>query len=368
MKITRITLYAYNIPLKASIAISLGTIENAQNMLVEIQTSEGITGWGEGSHFAMIVGETQASGLAAAQDMARLLIGKDKDPLDIEGCLQTITRFLPGHPTTRSAFDMALYDVAARAANMPLYQFLGGPKRTLVTDETIYLNTPERMADDAVRIKAKGADAIKVKLGTTRKADIQRIEAIRTAIDDGVPIRTDANQGWNYPTAVAVLRTIQDWNIEYCEQPVPRPAIMDLKRLRQQTTVPIMADESLFDARDAIRLARDEAVDYFNIKLSKSGGIFEALKINAIAEAAGIPCMIGCMSESRLAITANAHFASARHNVQFYDLDAPFEHAIDPVVGGAVYTGYQINLPDLPGIGATVDPAFLVGLVKMVID
>lgn len=366
MSITRITLYPYNIPLKAPIAISLGVIDSARNILVEIQTSEGVSGWGEGSPFWMIVGETQASGLAAAQDMARLLIGKD--PLDIEGCLQTLTRYLPGHPTTRSAFDMALHDIAAKSANMPLYQFLGGQKRTLITDETIYLNTPERMADDAVRIKNKGADAIKVKLGTTPKADVERVEAIRNAIGDNIPIRTDANQGWNYPAAVAVLRTIQDWNIEYCEQPVPRPAIAELKRLRGQTTIPIMADESLFDAHDAVRLVRDEAVDYFNIKLSKSGGIFEALKINAIAEAAGIPCMIGCMSESRLAITANAHLASARRNFLFFDLDAPFEHATDPVAGGALYNNYQITLPDTPGIGAAIDPSFLSGLMTVIID
>lgn len=363
MKITSITLYAYDIPLKAPIAISLGTINNAGNILVELQTTDGLTGWGEGSYFAMIVGETQASGLAAAQDMARLLIGKD--PLDVEGCLQILTRYLPGNPTTRSAFDMALYDVAAQAASMPLYQFLGGTKRTLITDETIYLNTPERMADDALRIKANGAEAIKVKLGTAVKADVGRVATIRKAIGDEIPIRTDANQGWNYPTAVAVLRTIQGWNMEYCEQPVPRTSLTDLKRLRQQTTVPLMADESLFDAVDAVRLVRDEAVDYFNIKLSKSGGIFEALKINAIGEAAAIPCMIGCMSESRLAITANAHVASARRNVQFYDLDAPFEHAIDPVQGGAAYQGYHITLPDTPGIGAKPDPTFLAGLTNV---
>lgn len=123
-----------------------------------------------------------------------------------------------------------------------------------------------------------------------------------------------------------------------------------------------MADESLFDAADALRLVRDEAVDYFNIKLSKSGGIAEALRINAIAEAAGMACMIGCMSESRLALTANAHFAAARQNVRFCDLDGCFEHAADPVQGGITYTGYQITLPDAPGIGATIDPAFLATL------
>ncbi|GAB3972685.1 dipeptide epimerase [Spirosoma terrae] len=357
MKITRINLYRYDISLKAPIAISLGTIEHARNMLVEIQTNESITGWGEGSPFWMIAGETQSSGLAAAHDMARLLIGRN--PLDIEGCINALVRYLPAHPTTRSAFDMALYDLAAKAAHMPLYQFLGGEKRALVTDETIYINTPERMVADALRIKEKGAEAIKVKLGTNLRDDIARIEAIREAIGDEIPIRTDANQGWDTITAQAVLRGIGDWNVQYCEQPIKRHDIAGLRQIRQHVAVPIMADESLFDAADAIRLVREEAVDYFNIKLSKSGGIFEALKINAIAEAAGIPCMIGCMSESRLALTANAHFAAARQNVRFCDLDGCFEHADDPVYNGITYNGYQIELPELPGIGAEVDSAFL---------
>lgn len=357
MKITRINLYRYDIPLKAPIAISLGTIEHARNVLIEIQTNEGITGWGEGSPFWMIVGETQASGLAAADDMARLLLGQN--PLDIEGCISTLTRYLPGHPTTRSAFDMALYDIVAKRAQMPLYQFLGGSKRTLVTDETIYLNIPDRMVEDALRIQEKGAEAIKVKLGTNLHDDIKRIEAIRKAIGDVTPIRTDANQGWDVVTALAVLRAIGNWNVQYCEQPIKRHDINGLRQIRRNSPVPVMADESLFDATDAIRLVRDEAVDYFNIKLSKSGGIFEALKINAIAEAAGIPCMIGCMSESRLALTAKAHFAAARQNVRFCDLDACFEHADDPVYGGIVYNGYHIELPETPGIGAEVDSTFL---------
>lgn len=357
MNITQITLYRFDIPLKAPISISLGTIEHARNILVEIQTSEGVTGWGEGSPFWMIVGETQASGLAAAEDMARLLLGRN--PLDIEGCINALTRYLPGHPTTRSAFDMALYDIAAKAARMPLYQFLGGSKRDLVTDETIYINTPERMVDDALRIQAKGAEAIKVKLGTNLRDDVQRIEAIRKAIGDQTPIRTDANQGWDVVTASAILRAIGDWNVQYCEQPIRRHDITGLRQVRKNSPVPIMADESLFDATDAIQLVREEAVDYFNIKLSKSGGLFEALNINAIAEASGIPCMIGCMSESRLALTANAHFAAARQNVRFCDLDGCFEHADDPIYGGIVYTNYQITLPSTPGIGAEVDSAFL---------
>ncbi|MFC5409641.1 mandelate racemase/muconate lactonizing enzyme family protein [Larkinella bovis] len=364
MKISHIDIFKYNIPLKAPIAISLGTIENARNLLVRIH-ADGLTGWGEGSPFWMIVGETQETGFAAAQDFARLLIGQNA--LDIEGNLNRLDAYLPNNPTIKSAFDMALYDLAAQAAGLPLYAFLGGNRFTLVTDETIYLNTPERMVTDAVRIQSQGGLAIKVKLGTNQRDDIRRVEAIREAVGDQIPIRTDANQGWNYVTARNVLKTIQDWNIEYCEQPVKHWNIADLKRLRQQTTVPLMADESLFNHRDALRLAQEEAVDYFNIKLSKSGGIFNAQKINAIAEAAGIPCMIGCMSESRLAITAKAHFASARRNVTFYDLDAPFEHAEDPVLGGVTYKGYEIEVPTRPGIGATCDETFLAGLENVTI-
>ena len=368
MKITGVTLYQYNIPLKAPITISLGTIDAARNMLVQIDTDDGLTGWGEGSPFWMIVGETQASGLAAARDMARLLIGCD--PLDIEGCLQAIIRYLPGHPTTRSAFDMALYDIAAKAANMPLYQFLGGSNRILVTDETIYLNDPDRMAEDARRIEVNGAEAIKIKLGTTAQADLDRLAMIRQVIRYETPIRLDANQGWDVPTARAVLGGIGDWNVQYCEQPLRRHDVVGLRHLRQHVNVPIMADESVFDAADALRLIREEAVDYLNIKLSKSGGIYEALKINAVAEAAGMACMIGCMSESRLGLTANAHFAAARQNIRFCDLDACFEHAIDPVLGGIVYDGYQISIPgrgtvNVPGIGADIDPVFLAGCERM---
>lgn len=363
MTIKRITLYQYNIPLKAPIAISLGTIDAARNLLVQIETDEGLTGWGEGSPFWMIVGETQASGWAVAADIARLLLGRDA--LDIEGANQALLRYVPNHPTTRSMFDMALYDLAAKKAEMPLYAFLGGSNRTLITDETIYLNDPDRMAEDARRIAANGAEAIKIKVGTTAQADLDRLAAIRQVIPYELPIRLDANQGWDVATARTVLTAVGDWNVQYCEQPLRRHDVVGLRHLRQRVNVPIMADESVFDAADALRLVREEAVDYLNIKLSKSGGIHEALRINAIGEAAGMACMIGCMSESRLALTANAHFAAARQNVRFCDLDACFEHAEDPVVGGIVYNGYQITIPDVPGIGAEVDPAFLAGCERV---
>ncbi|HEV7348673.1 dipeptide epimerase [Telluribacter sp.] len=358
MTITRVEIYKLNIPLKAPVTIAIGTIEEARNILVKIHTDKGTYGVGEGSPFWMIVGETQETCFAAAQDFARLLIGQNAS--DIEGCLATLDRYLTQNYTCKSAFDMALYDLAAKQAGMPLYQYLGGEKRTITTDETIYINTPEAMAADAVQIKERGAEAIKVKLGTHASDDISRIRAIRDAIGQELPIRVDANQGWDYVSAVKVLKALAELNVEYCEQPVKHWNYDDMARVRQHSPIPICADESLFTHTDAFRLAQMGAVDYFNIKLSKSGGINNALKINAIAEAAGIPCMIGCMSESRLAITANAHLASARTNIRFYDLDSPFEHAEDPVVGGAIYHNhYRLELPDAPGHGADLDEEYL---------
>jgi L-Ala-D/L-Glu epimerase len=357
-KITRIEVYRLNIPLKAPVTIAIGTISEARNILIKIITEDGTYGLGEGAPFWMIVGETQDSCLATARDFARLLLGHYV--WDIEGNLRLLENYLTRNFTCKSAFDMALYDAAAKYAGMPLYRFLGGIKRIITTDETIYLGTPETMAEDALGIRERGATAIKVKLGKDPTEDIERIRSIREAIGKGLPLRVDANQGWDYVSAMKVLKAIEPFQVEYCEQPVKHWDLDGLARVRFNSPIPICADESLFTHIDALQLVHKQAVDYFNIKLSKSGGIHTALKINAIAEAAGIPCMIGCMSESRLGITANAHLAAARPNIVFYDLDSPFEHALDPVIGGAAYRDYyHLDLPDNPGHGADVEENFL---------
>lgn len=365
--ITQVEVFRLNIPVKAAVTISIGTIAEARNILVKIHTAEGVYGIGEGAPFWMIVGETQDSCLAIAKDFGKLLLGR---PVwDIEGNLRLLDEYLTRNYTCKSAFDMAMYDAAAKYANMPLYQYLGGTKQTIVTDETIYLDSPEAMAADALAIKSRGAEAIKVKLGKNPEEDIQRIKAIREAIGPGLPLRVDANQGWDYVSAVRVLKAIAAYDVQYCEQPVKHWDFENMARVRANSPIPICADESLFDHIDAFRLAQKQAVDYFNIKLSKSGGINKALKINAIAEASGIPCMIGCMSESRLGITANAHLASARKNIIFYDLDSPFEHAMDPILGGASYRDhYHIELPETPGHGADVAPEFLSTLERFVVE
>lgn len=133
-----------------------------------------------------------------------------------------------------------------------------------------------------------------------------------------------------------------------------------LSQLRAKTTIPIMADESCYDHRDTQRLAINDACDYINIKFAKSGGIAEALRIQQTAAVHGIPCMIGGMLESRVALSAKVHFAYAAPNVQFFDMDTcMIGHLEDPVIDGVQFDGFRISLPDLPGIGADADAAFL---------
>jgi len=365
--ITSVEIIKLNIPYKEPFVISLGIIPEATNVVVRIHTDQGLTGTGECAPFVFIVGETQETVFELAKMVGRLLMGKN--PFDIEARLGEIDRAVKGNPTMKSAFDMALYDLASQKAGMPLYQFLGGSNnREIFTDMTISIGTPEKVARDALEFKKAGFPAIKVKLGTTMKEDLSRIMAIREAIGMDYPVRIDANQGWDTITAIATLRALEKYNIEHCEEPIPHWNNRELVKVRENSPIPIMADESLFDHHDAFRLASMGACDYFNIKFSKSGGIYNALKIIAIAEASGIKCQVGCMSESRFALTALMHLVMARDNVVHYDMDSSLMLAGDPVTGGIVYRGKgKWELGEHPGIGADFDEAYLKSMEKITI-
>ena len=357
LKISSVDIYKADIAFHEPFRIAIMEITSAQSVFVKINTDGGVYGLGEANPTWGITGETQSINLAGAMDLARLVLGKN--PLDIEDRMKDIDKYLIYNSTIRSAFDMALYDILGKTAGLPLYAVLGGGKRSFWTDNTIGINDAEYMAKKAVDYKNQGFQAIKVKLGTTREQDVERIQKIRKAIGDDLPIRIDANQGWDYKTAVTTLQALEPFGIEYCEQPIARWDYENMKRIREKTSIAIMADESLFDHHDAYRLASMGCCDYFNIKLAKSGGIHTGLKINAIAEGAGIKCMVGCMTETRLGLTAAAHLVSARPNIQYADLDGYLFLKEDPILGGAVYDVGEITLPDTPGHGADVDPVFL---------
>ncbi len=365
MLIKEIEIYRLSIPMEPFV-IATGTMDYAQNTFIKIHTDTGLYGVGECSAFPMIVGETQNTCLALAQDFAR--IWKGKDPLAIEDRMAELHLYIAGNATVKSAFDMALYDIAAKHAQMPLYQYLNGKPREIVTDITLGIASPEEMAEKALKLKDGGAFALKVKLGKKPQEDIARIKAIRRAVGFDIPIRIDVNQGWTYEEALEALQGLEAYKIQFCEQPMRTYNDHMLPELRMQTIVPIMADESVYTHRDAERLCKHHACDYINIKFSKSSGIHEALKIQETAMEYDVPCMIGGMLESRLALAAKVHFAYASPNVKFYDLDTCMVgHLEDPVIGGIQYNGYHISITNDIGIGADIKQEYLDKCEKWVI-
>lgn len=355
------------IKLKEPFVISLGPLTHAENIVVIIRTSEGITGFGECSPFMTINGESMETGYVVGQYLAKVLVGKNA--LDIEACTKEMDRVIYANTSIKSAFDIALYDIASQHAGLPLYAFLGGnTKKKLITDYTISIGSVDKMRADAQKIKDNGFQIIKVKLGGDPVLDIARMRAIREQVGDEMTIRVDANQGWNEDSARQVLNAIAPLNIQHCEEPIPRWDFMSLSALRKKSPVLIMADESCCDHHDAKRLIDLGACDYFNVKLSKSAGIYKALKIIKLAESADIKVQIGGFLESRLGFTASAHLALSSDHIIYYDFDTPLMFIEDPVAGGITYdhTGV-VTVPETIGLGACMDEGYLKRLKKVVV-
>ena len=355
--ITKIDIYRFSIPMEP-FTIATGTMDYAQNVFIRVHTSAGFYGVGECSAFPPIVGETQDTCLIIAREFAKLWIGKDA--LDIPGCLQQLHNLIAGNTTIKSAFDMALYDIAAKNAGLPLYKFLGGEKRIVESDITIGIASPQVMADKALMFKASGAKILKVKLGKNAVEDVERIKQIRGAVGNELKIRIDANQGWSFEDAVFALQALEKYDIEFCEQPMRTWYDDHLPELMNLSPVKIMADESVYNHHDARKQINSNSCHYINIKLAKSGGIYEAKQIHDLAAAKDIACMMGGMLESRIALSAKLHFVYACPNIRFYDMDTcMLGHLEDPCVGGVIYDGYKLAIDDTPGIGADADEEFL---------
>lgn len=357
MRITKINIYRFSIPM-VPFTIATGTMDYAQNVFIRVYTDTGLYGVGECSAFPVIVGETQDTCLAMAKEFAKLWIGKEA--LDIPSRLLELDLFTARNTTIKSAFDMALYDLAAKNADLPLYKFLGGEPRLIESDITIGINNSDMMAQQAIEFVQSGANILKVKLGKNAKEDVIRIQRIREAIGDAIAIRIDANQGWSFEDAQFALHALAPFNIEFCEQPMRTGYDDLLPELKAQSPIPIMADESCYNHHDAKRLIKSQSCHSINIKFSKSGGIAEALRIYHEATSARIPCMIGGMLESRIALSAKLHFAYACRDIKYFDLDTCLlGHLEDPCLGGVSYEKFHLRIDDTAGIGADGDETFL---------
>ncbi len=322
MGIQQIEIYRVNLAYKEPFRIAPGASTESRNVIIKILTDYGVVGWGESSPSERVTGETQETVIKVLDKIAPKLIGKC--PLRIEQDTELMDSIVEGNPAAKAAVDIALHDILGKTARKPLFMLMGGYRTEVLTDITLSIKSPKKMARDAVKAVKKGFKALKVKVGINPAEDLARIKMIREAVGEDVKLRIDANQGWTPKQAIEVLNKMEKFNIQFAEQPVPAEDLKGLIKVKRDSPIPVMADESVHSPEDALRLIQAEAVDLINIKLMKSGGILKGRKIAAIAESAGIPCMIGCMGESDIGIAAGTHLAAAVKNIQYADLDSNF--------------------------------------------
>lgn len=315
--------------------ISRGVQAISPNVIVQIN-SNGYTGYGEAAPDEYY-GESVETVLACITLFAGNL---GDDPFVIEDILQRLNKIIRLNPSAKAAVDIALYDLVGKMLNVPLYKLLGlNAKQTPSTSFTIGLDTPTEMAKKA--LLAKDYPILKIKVGT--RHDLEIIKAIREV--SSAVIRVDANTGWTPKEAIRMINALAPYNIEFVEQPVPAHDLAGMKLVRDNVSVPVIADESCVTIEDIPRVA--DCVDGINIKLMKCGGVSQALKMIHVGRAHNLRVMLGCMIESSLAITAAAHLTPL---VDYADLDGNLLIDNDPYEGVKVVNG-KLELPDAPGLG-----------------
>lgn len=352
MKIKDIKLGYISIPLKKPFITALRTVHSVNDIVVRIETDTGHIGYGEAPPTGVITGDTKGAIIGAIEDhIKKHLIGMEIE--NLEEIMIKLDNSIIKNTSAKAAIDIAIYDLYGQLYNAPIYKLLGGYRKEIITDITISVNDPEKMARDSIEAVNEGYRTLKIKVGKNADLDIKRMKAIREAVGYDVDLRIDANQGWKPKEAIYILRRMEDagLNIELVEQPVLADDLEGLKLVTDNVSIPVLADESVFSPKDALRIIQMRAADLINIKLMKAGGIHNAIKICAMAEIYGIECMIGCMLESKISVTAAVHLAAAKSVITKIDLDGPVLCKEDPIEGGAIFNNYRISLTDDPGFG-----------------
>lgn len=355
MRIERITVGEIKVPLKVPFKTALRTVNDVHDLVLIVQTDTGLKGFGEAPATAVITGDVLGSMRAALALIAPRLIGCDLQ--DFNALLRTVHQSVIHHSSLKAALEIALYDLRAQAFGVPLYQLLGGGVPRLKTDVTISVNDTATMVQDCRRAVAEGFDALKVKVGgKTWREDVASVLEIHRAVGPDVALRLDANQGWSPKHAVQVIQALEAQGIvlELVEQPVKAGDVAGLQFVTNHTLTPILADEAVFSVEDALHILATGSADIINIKLMKTGGISQAIEVAQLTRRHHKTCMLGCMLESAISVTAAAHFAVAFADVvTLIDLDGPQLCQGSAVDGGLTMDGPWIALPDAPGLGIT---------------
>ena len=343
----------------ASSALSAGPCD-----LVTVETDEGLVGYGEACPAYEFTGDT----LWTVQDVIGEYLGPSvigKDPFQVEAIVHHWERelFTVGNQAACAGLEMALWDLQGKALGRPLHDLIGGRSRDGLPEVIAWgWDEPDVLAEQSARMWAEGITVFKIKVGDTPERDEERVAAVRDAVGPGARITVDANQGWfDAKTAVRAVKLLEPYGLEFVEQPVRMDDLEAARFVREHVDVPVALDESVRGPREALACAKAGACDIFVVKLMKTGGVLNALKVNAIAEAAGISIMMGNMGESSLGLSAHFHVSVALANATHCDADLPWRlDGLKRDLGSGLTVEVRdgastVVVPDGPGLGITLD-------------
>lgn len=350
MRILRVDVERVDLRLARPYTIAYETVSAVENLLVRVVTDGAQVGLGVAAPDVGVTGETLDAAEGVLRDVVReTLVGANA--LDRMALMEALNLALPAHPSARNAVDMALLDLLGKAAGLPLWRMLGGYRPSIYTSVTLFIAPEAEVVSEAKDWVKKGFRALKLKGGADVDADVGRVHAVRAAVGPEIELRFDANQGFNVAQAQDFVARTGRAGLSLLEQPTPADQIGALRAVARSVRMPVMADESLLSLDDVFQLARRDAADMINIKLMKVGGLDTALLINAVARAARLEVMVGCMDECALAISAGLAFALSRKNVEFADLDGHLDLLGDPTTGAVTLRDGVLFPVDGPGFG-----------------
>lgn len=355
--IREITVKTVELPLKKQWKISLYAAQTRPHAVVRIRTEDGVVGFGEVSPSPAFMGETgYTAELVVRKYLAPALIGASIHDLEkIHGIMNSA---IYGNFAAKSALDIALYDCIGKALGMPVYKLLGGAVRDKAElSWVVGMQDLEGSIAEAKNFAAQGYKVIKVKVGNSPEIDHELVKGIRGALGDGVAIRLDANQGYDYDTAYKVFSRMEQFNLESIEQPVGRWDIQGMKILQQRLSTTIMADESVSSLHDVSTVIREQAAGTVNIKVGKVGGLHIAKKIAAALEVAGLSATAGSNLEVGIGSAASAHFVMSTPNLSIPNdmMIGSLLHEHDLVTSGLEIVNGTVSCSDAPGLGVEVD-------------
>lgn len=362
MKITHAEAILTKVPVRRAHKMAIGTTLFQESVYLKLHTDEGLVGLGEAPHMVGYsgAGETQLSvALQLRERLIPAVLGKD--PTQIEARQNDMDRMLPWNPRAKSAVNMALYDLTGKALDTPVYNLLGGLVRDrLPRSWSIGIMPFDQGVEEAKRmVEEHGFTILKVKVGAREQPmdDAEMVLRVRDAVGDQVRVRADANQGYDVPTAIRVVKVMEEADVEFLEQPVHRDDLDGMAEVRQAASTYVMADEGANSTWDVLQIARKRAADLISVYINNGGGITAAKKMSIVAEPARIGCYIGGALEGAIASLACLHFGASTPNVTYgCETGGQFLLAEDLSAEPIRFEEGHLHVPHGPGLGGDLDP------------